>query len=46
MLGTGFLDAGEHIQVSPIDGIHYEEAAHATLGREVAKSLRQLVEAA
>lgn len=45
-LETGFLDAGDHIKVSPIDGIHYDEAAHATLGREVAKALRRLSGAA
>ncbi|MEZ5859076.1 MAG: SGNH/GDSL hydrolase family protein [Geminicoccaceae bacterium] len=41
-LGTGFLDAGDHIEVSPIDGIHYDEAAHATLGRAIAAAVRAL----
>jgi hypothetical protein len=30
--GCGFLDAGQVIEVSPVDGIHYDEAAHRKLG--------------
>ena len=41
-LETGFLDAGAHIEVSPIDGIHYEAASHATLGRAIAQAVRSL----
>lgn len=33
--GAGFLDAGAHITVSPIDGIHFDADAHATLGRAI-----------
>ena len=35
--GVGFLDAGALIESSPVDGIHWEPAAHATLGRAVAQ---------
>jgi lysophospholipase L1-like esterase len=41
--GCGFLDAGEVIEVSPIDGVHYDEAAHLALGQAVAKSVSALV---
>jgi lysophospholipase L1-like esterase len=34
-----FLDAGDHIAVSPVDGIHYDAATHQTLGRAVAGAL-------
>lgn len=33
---AGFLDAGSVIASSPIDGVHFEAAAHAALGRAVA----------
>lgn len=32
----GFLDAGAHITSSPVDGVHFDAAAHKTLGRAVA----------
>lgn len=35
-LGVGFLDAGEVLKVSPVDGVHYDEAGHAALGQAVA----------
>ena len=38
---ASFLDAGAHIAVSPIDGIHYDEAAHATLALALAAALRK-----
>jgi lysophospholipase L1-like esterase len=41
--GVAFLDAGQHISVSPLDGVHFDEAAHATLGVAVAQALRPLV---
>ena len=44
-LGTAFLDAGEHIEVSPVDGLHYDEATHATLGRVIAAAVRELARA-
>jgi lysophospholipase L1-like esterase len=38
-----FLDAGDHIAVSPIDGIHYDAAAHRTLGLAVASAVAAMV---
>jgi lysophospholipase L1-like esterase len=37
--GALFLDAGTVIESSPIDGIHLDEAAHATLGQSIAEIL-------
>lgn len=37
--GVAFLDAGRHIAVSPVDGVHYDAAAHATLGQAVAEAV-------
>lgn len=37
---VSFLDAGVHIDVSPIDGIHYDKAAHRTLADVFANALR------
>ncbi len=37
-----FIDAGEHISPSPKDGVHFDAAAHETLGRAVAAHLHQL----
>ena len=34
--GVGFVDAGEHIHCSPLDGIHFEADQHAELGRVMA----------
>lgn len=39
-LGVGFFDAGTVIEVSPLDGIHYEAAAHVALGLAMAAALR------
>ncbi len=39
---VGFLDAGALISVSPIDGVHYDEAAHAVLGEAVAEAVQAL----
>lgn len=44
-LGTAFLDAGEHIAVSPVDGLHYDEATHAVLGKVIAAAVRELARA-
>ena len=41
-LGVAFLDAGEHIRVSPVDGLHYDAATHATLVRVIAAAARQV----
>ena len=41
-LGVGFLDAGTVLQVSPVDGVHYDEAGHAALGQAVAGAVAGL----
>ena len=41
--GVGFLDAGSVIEVSPIDGVHFDEAAHARLGAAVADAVTSLI---
>ncbi len=38
--GCGFLDAGEVIVSSPVDGVHFDAAEHGKLGRAVAVALR------
>lgn len=40
--GCGFLDAGEVIGVSPVDGVHFDAAGHATLSTAVAAAVRAL----
>ena len=40
--GCAFLDAGEVIEVSPQDGIHFEAEAHRALGAAVAEAVRAL----
>jgi lysophospholipase L1-like esterase len=39
--GAGFVDAGEHIHCSPLDGIHYEADQHALLGAAMAKTVKK-----
>ena len=39
--GVGFIDAGDHIRCSPLDGIHYEADQHARLGRVMAAMVRE-----
>lgn len=41
--GVGFLNAGDHIESSRVDGIHFEEDGHLALGKAVAEALRALV---
>ena len=41
--GLHFFDAGQHIAVSPIDGIHYEAAAQVTLGLALADAVRDIL---
>jgi len=41
-LGVAFLDAGAHIRVSPVDGLHYDAETHATLGKAIATAVRRL----
>jgi lysophospholipase L1-like esterase len=40
--GAAFLDAGKVIEVSPVDGIHFEPEAHIALGRAVAEAVKAL----
>jgi lysophospholipase L1-like esterase len=40
--GCAFLDAGELIAVSPVDGVHYDAPAHAVLGAAVARAVAQM----
>lgn len=42
-LGVAFLDAGAIIAVDPLDGVHLNEAAHATLGKAVAEKVRTIL---
>lgn len=37
--GTGFIDADNYVKVSPIDGVHWEEAAHNTFGTAAAQAV-------
>ncbi len=38
-----FLDAGKVIKSSPIDGVHFEEAEHAKLGRALADKVKTII---
>jgi lysophospholipase L1-like esterase len=38
--GVGFVDAGEHVHCSPLDGIHYEADQHALLGAAMARAVK------
>ncbi len=38
---VAFFDAGAHIAVSPVDGIHYDVGAHAALALALASALRE-----
>lgn len=40
--GVAFLDAGQVIAVSPVDGVHFEAEAHARLAEAVARAVRTL----
>ena len=40
--GVAFLDAGQVIEVSPTDGIHFEPEAHQALGKAVAEAVGKL----
>jgi lysophospholipase L1-like esterase len=41
--GCAFLDAGQVISVSPVDGIHYDAPTHATLGAAVARAITAMM---
>lgn len=45
LFGVDFLDAGEVIAVSPLDGIHFDADAHAALGRTIAAKIRDMMHA-
>jgi lysophospholipase L1-like esterase len=38
--GVGFVDAGQFIVCSPLDGIHYEAPQHAILGAAMAEAVK------
>lgn len=38
--GVPFLDAGAHVQVSPVDGIHYDAEAMPKLAEAIAQAIR------
>ncbi len=40
--GAGFLDAGQHVVSSEIDGIHFDAAEHRKLGEAATEALKQL----
>ena len=40
--GVGFLDAGEVIVSSPLDGVHFDAEEHGKLGRAVAAALEEM----
>ena len=42
--GVGFLNAGEHIEVSQQDGVHYDAATHKILGKVVAENIASLAQ--
>ncbi|MGP1356768.1 SGNH/GDSL hydrolase family protein [Roseicyclus sp.] len=37
--GCGYLDAGAHVTVSPIDGVHWTEDGHRTFGEAAARAV-------
>src|SRR5260221_13151548 len=41
--GCEFLDAGEIVSLSPLDGIHLDEEAHRILGAKVAEITRTIL---
>jgi lysophospholipase L1-like esterase len=40
--GCGFLDAGEVIRSSPLDGVHFDASEHEKLGKAVAAALKDM----
>ena len=41
-LGCAYLNSQEHVEPSPLDGIHLDAEAHAVLGRAIAAAVRSL----
>jgi lysophospholipase L1-like esterase len=42
--GCGFLDAGAHASVDPVDGVHLSSDSHAALADALAAALRPLID--
>jgi len=42
-LGTGFLDAGEYIRSSEVDGIHFDVDQHRILGEVIAQRIAEVL---
>jgi len=42
--GVEFLDAGAHIEVAPVEGIHFTAEAHQTLGLVVGQKLLSMID--
>lgn len=40
-IGAGFFDAGAHVAVSPVDGVHWDAAAHHALGAALARAVAE-----
>jgi lysophospholipase L1-like esterase len=38
-IGAGFVDAGTHVTVSPVDGVHWTPEAHRLFGKVMAKAV-------
>lgn len=41
--GCYFLNAGDYIESSPLDGIHFEAEMHGRLGKAVAGKVREIL---
>jgi lysophospholipase L1-like esterase len=41
--GVDFFDAGKVIETSPVDGVHFEDHAHQTLGKALAKKITTIL---
>ena len=41
---SGFVDSGQFIRCSPLDGIHYGPDQHAILGPAMAEAVRMMLE--
>jgi lysophospholipase L1-like esterase len=41
--GVEFFDAGKVIETSPVDGVHFEEEAHQTLGMALARKITTIM---
>ena len=41
--GVEFFDAGKVIETSPVDGVHFEDESHKTLGRALARKIKTIM---